>query len=118
MKSIAATLAASVVLGISLAAFADDAAPRTSERISLEALVAASATEPAEHQALANYYGERAAEARVRAATLRSAAKHLTGGKLFQVTALKSQRLSRAKMLEASARELDTLAAQHAAAAS
>ena len=118
MRPFAPTLFVSVILGLPLAALASDATSHSTPRASLEALVVASADEPAEHQALAIYYRERAAEARARATTLRSVAKHLTGGKLFQVTALKSQRLSQALMLEASAQDLDALAAQQAAAAS
>lgn len=100
-----------LALSLPIAAQADVQSP--APPASLEAVVAASVDKPADHRALAEYYRVQAAAERSQAARLRSSARHLGGGKLFQVSALKAQRISRAKMLEASAREHEMLAAEH-----
>lgn len=106
-----ATTVSLLALSLPLAALAGDTNAQTP---ALEALLAASADVPAEHRALADYYRAQAAAERARAQRLRSAARHLTGGKLFQVSALRSHRVSQAEMLEASALEHEQLAEQHA----
>jgi hypothetical protein len=113
MSRLLSTAITVLALGLPITAQADARSDSNAAPTSLEALLAASAHEPAEHRALAEYYRSQASAERSQASRLRSSARHLGGGKLFQISALKAQRLSRAKMLEASAREHEMLAAEH-----
>lgn len=111
MKSIPAILLVSFALSAPFAALAESATP------ALETLAVASANEPAEHRALADFYRSQAAEERSQAARHRFQARHVTGGKLFQTTGLKSQHTARARQLDASAQAHEDLAVRHDAAA-
>jgi hypothetical protein len=100
-----------VSLGVATSVSAD---PRAA---SLEAVLVALAESPADHRALAEYDRSRAESEFERAASLRRAARHVVGGKLFEVSATRARRLARAQRLEASARELAVQAARHSALA-
>jgi hypothetical protein len=103
-----------LVLSLTALMLAAVAGPAAGESFaSLEAVLVASADSPAEHLAIASHYRARAADERARATQLREAAKHLGGGKLFQIAALKAQRLTQARRLEASARAHEEIAQQH-----
>jgi hypothetical protein len=111
-----ATFASFLALSLPVAAASEEASAPA--RGALEALLTDSADEPSEHRALARYYRAQAATERARAARLRSAARHVGGGKLFHVSAARSLRQKQAETLEMSAREHDQLAQQHEARAS
>jgi hypothetical protein len=102
------TLAAALLLGAPLVAGAQ-------EMHSLEQVLAASADTPAEHQALADHYQAKAAEARKEAETHRSMAMHY-GGTLKPAVA--DQQKAHCKTLAASydeqAKAYDALAKAHA----
>ena len=84
---------------------------------SLEQVLIESASTPKDHQALAKYYAGKAAEARKEAESHRAMGKTYSGVKGSQLTAMKDHCEKLATLADEQAKEFDTMAAAHEAAA-
>jgi hypothetical protein len=93
-------------------ALADDMSSDSLVQVLIE-----SASTPKEHQALANYYTGKAAEARKEAEGHRSMAKAYGGAKGSQLATMKDHCEKLATLSDAEAKEFDAMAEAHAAAA-
>jgi hypothetical protein len=105
-----------LVLGLAVAstpiagfAWADDSA--------LEAVLAETATTPAQHQALAKYYRAKAADAKAQAETHRSMMKSYSGVRMSDAKAMAEHCNKLASLGDSQAAEYEKLAAAHEAMA-
>jgi hypothetical protein len=78
---------------------------------SLEQVLVETGTTPQQHEALANYYGGKAAAARKEADYHRAMGKPYGGGKVAKVAAMKQHCEKLAALYDDQAREFDTLPA-------
>ena len=105
-----------LVLGVVLAAVPVALVARADDAAIVEVLIESAST-PAQHQALADYYKAKASEAKKEAENHRAMAKTY-GGQKATVSAAQMDHCNKlASLLDSEAAEYDSLASAHAAAA-
>ena len=106
-----------LVLSLALGALPAAALAEDMSSPSLEQVLIESAGTPKEHQALANYYSGKAAEARKQAEYHRAMGKAYGGVKGSQIAMMKDHCEKLATLSDEQAKEFDMMAEMHAAAA-